>query len=198
MFGWLFALSAPAFSSNAYIGINLILRAGPDTGYPRVMTLPAGTYVEVHGCLSDYTWCDVGINGQRGWVAATYLQYYYGGSWVYLPTYGPRIGVPVVTFVLGIYWSNHYRHTRWYHNRAHWERSPPRNLPPPRRPPSFHPRIPPPARPMQRNSRPVQRDNRRPAMMRPAAPIHRPAPTSPTSKQRKPARKGNKAGGHGR
>lgn len=191
IFGWLFALSAPAFSSDAYIGINLILRAGPDTGYPRVMTVPAGSYVMVYGCLSDYTWCDVGIGGERGWVAATYLQYYWGGGWVYLPAYGPRIGVPVVTFVLSAYWSNHYRHTYWYRDRERWERSPPRNLPPPRRTPSFHPRIPPPAHP-------VLRDQRSPARVRPAAPAHRPAPATHSTKQRKPTRKGDGNGGHGR
>jgi len=192
----LFALSAPAFASSAYIGINLILRAGPDIGYPRVMTLPAGTYVEVYGCLSDYTWCDVGVHGWRGWVAASYLQYYDNNTWVYLPAYGPRIGVPVVTFVLGTYWGRHYRHTSWYRERERWERSPPRSLPPPRRSPGFRPRLPPPAHP----ARPA---NRHPTTMRPAArpgyrpaPRARPAPQSKRTEQRRKTKKGDRGGGH--
>lgn len=142
--GLLMSLAAPASASTrVYVGINLSLRAGPDIGYPRVMVVPAGAYISVQGCLGDWSWCDVIIDGHRGWVAATYLQYYYGDSWVYLPSYGPRIGVPVVTFVLGTYWGDHYRSRPWYRERERWMRHPPshrrpqrsqyyRPLPPPR------------------------------------------------------------------
>jgi len=163
--------------------------------------VPAGAYVEVYGCLPDYTWCDVGIYGSRGWVAATYLQYYWGDQWVYLPAYAPRIGVPIVTFVLGTYWGDHYRHRSWYRERERWERSPPRSLPPPRRSPGFHPRLPPPAHPPARVMR--QSDWARPAqpMNRPAArpatrPAARPAPQSKRTEQRRPTKKGDRGGGH--
>ncbi len=197
--GWLLALSAPALAGSAYIGINLVLRSGPDIGYPPVMTLPAGTYVEVHGCLSDYTWCDVEIQAWRGWVAGTYLQSYYNGGWVYLPAYGPRIGVPVVTFVIGTYWDRHYRHTSWYRERLRYERAPPRSLPPPRRTPNFRPRIPPPRHPAPPlNRHPV---TTRPAPTRHALPSQRPLPParpmprSGTTPPRKPVRTNDKGGG---
>jgi uncharacterized protein YraI len=195
-FGLLFSLSAPVFAGSAYVGINLVLRAGPDIGYPRVMMVPAGSYLEVYGCVSDYTWCDVGIDGSRGWVAATYLQYYYGDNWVYMPAYAPRIGVPIVTFVLGTYWGNHYRHTSWYRERDRWQRMQPRHRPAPHRTPSFHPRVPPPARPPARIMR-------QPGTTRPAARPARPAQqtrqirnTKQSRNTKQPGRRDNRGGGH--
>lgn len=185
-FGLLFALSTPVFAGSAYVGINLVLRAGPDIGYPRVMMVPAGSYVVIHGCLSDYTWCDVGIDGNRGWVAATYLQFYYGSSWVYLPAYAPRVGVPIVTFVLGTYWGNHYRHRPWYRERERWQHPPPRHVPPPHRTPSFRPRLAPPAQPPSRVIR-------HPRTMHQATPANRPARSTQQMRQTHQTRQTNKS-----
>jgi hypothetical protein len=140
----------------------------------------AGSYLEVYGCVSDYTWCDVGIDGSRGWVAATYLQYYYGDNWVYMPAYAPRIGVPIVTFVLGTYWGNHYRHTSWYRERDRWQRMQPRHRPAPHRTPSFHPecRRRPARRPASCAS-PARRDRPHGLRARPSRPGRSATPSSP-------------------
>lgn len=202
--GLLLALSAPVFAGSAYIGINLVLRAGPDIGYPRVMMVPAGSYADVYGCVSDYTWCDVGIDGNRGWVAATYLQFYYGDSWVYLPAYAPRVGVPIVTFVLGTYWGNHYRHTSWYRERDRWQHMQPRHRPPPHRTSSFRPRLPPPARPPSRVMQYPRSSQRATPASRPARPARQTQQTRQTQQIRQtkqgkqgkqPRRRDNRDGG---
>ncbi len=194
-FGLLFSLSVPVFAGSAYVGINLVLRAGPDIGYPRVMMVPAGSYVQIYGCVSDYTWCDVGIDGSRGWVAATYLQLYYGSSWVYLPAYAPRIGVPVVTFVLGTYWGNHYRHTSWYRERERWQHPPPRHVPPPHRTPSFRPRLPPPAQPSSRVVRYPRATRQTSPASRPSRPTQQIRQTKQSKQGKQPRRRDQRGGG---
>lgn len=169
-FGLLGVAAMPAMASTrAYVGVNLVLRAGPDIGYPRVTMVPAGVYVSIQGCLGDWSWCDVIIDGHRGWVAASYLQYPYNDGWVYLPSYGPQFGIPVVTFVLSSYWGSHYRHRSWYRERERWVRSPPRH-PAPRRSSGYRP-LPPPAAAHRTPSRPVPAPAARPA----SRPMHAPA-----------------------
>ena len=51
------------------------MRAGPSQDYELVMKLPAGTRVEVGGCVDDWTWCDVFVGPDRGWVYAGNLEY---------------------------------------------------------------------------------------------------------------------------
>jgi len=75
----------------------------------------------VQGCLSDYTWCDVTFGGNRGWVYAGELAYTYQSRRVPILDYGPRIGLPVITFSLGNYWDHYYRGRSWYHDRDRWE-----------------------------------------------------------------------------
>jgi hypothetical protein len=36
------------------------MRAGPETGFPRIVTLPAGAAVTVYGCSYGWSWCDTG------------------------------------------------------------------------------------------------------------------------------------------
>ena len=90
--------------------------------------MPSGVDVVVYGCLNDWSWCDVGFSGHRGWVVGDYLRYNYRGRIVWLPQYAAAIGVPVVTFVFSSYWGSHYRSRPWYRERERWERY----RPPPR------------------------------------------------------------------
>lgn len=66
-------LPATAFAGAAWLQENTEIHAGPDYDYPTLDVAYAGDGVEVHGCLSDYSWCDVGYRGLRGWIAGDEL-----------------------------------------------------------------------------------------------------------------------------
>ncbi|MGA9340829.1 MAG: SH3 domain-containing protein [Rhodanobacteraceae bacterium] len=116
------ALPVPllALAQDGYLTADVNLRAGPDIGYPRIATLPAGTGISVQGCIRDYEWCDVIAYGDRGWVAGDYIDYEYHDQRVLLPEYGARIGIPIVSFVIGDYWGHYYRNRGFYSDRDRW------------------------------------------------------------------------------
>ena len=116
------AVLAPlsALAADGYVNGYVNLRAGPGTRYPRIMTLQPGTAVAVHGCINGWSWCDVGVQGERGWVDGGYLQYPYGNRRVVLSSYGSQIGIPIVSFILGTYWGDHYSNRSWYGERQRW------------------------------------------------------------------------------
>ena len=117
-----FFATTAAIAGEGYVTTNVRLRAGPDSGYPDVAMLYAGTPVVIEGCVDGWSWCDV-INGDyRGWMPANYLQQEYEGRRVLIPEYGVRIGIPVITFVFGSYWDSNYRHRSWYGERERWSR----------------------------------------------------------------------------
>jgi uncharacterized protein YraI len=119
----LMLIAAPAAASAAegYATNAVNLRAGPGTEYPAVTVIPGGANLDIYGCLDDYRWCDVSWNGDRGWISASYLDYFFNGSYVYFPDYFDEIDVPIVTFALGPYWSDYYRDRDFYHHRHRWE-----------------------------------------------------------------------------
>jgi uncharacterized protein YraI len=94
--------------------------AGPSSEYPPVAELPPGTSVQLAGCLSDWSWCDVLFASDRGWVYAGDLGYPYQGDRVVIIEYGPRLRLPVVTFSLQTYWSAHYSARPWFRERDVW------------------------------------------------------------------------------
>jgi len=115
-----------AFAADGYVTGNVNLRAGPDSSYPRVTMLQAGTPVAIEGCVDGWSWCDVATAEERGWVAGNFLQEEYQGQRVLIPEYGLQIGIPIVSFAFGSYWEQHYRSRPWYGNRDHWSRVQPR------------------------------------------------------------------------
>jgi len=125
----LFCAAAPAFAADGYVLGDVNLRAGPDSSYPSVAMLSAGTPVAIEGCVDGWSWCDVAAGGDRGWVAGNFLQEEYQGQRVLVPDYGVRIGIPVVSFVFGTYWETNYRSRPWYGNREHWSRVRPQYRP---------------------------------------------------------------------
>jgi len=153
-------LPLAAAAEEAYAAKDVHLRAGPARDYPVVAILPAGTVLDVQGCLPDYSWCDVVALDQRGWIYAANIDYLYEGEPVPLIDYGPVNGITVFGFVLGDYWDHYYRGRPWYHDRDDWihrprpvqppippRPRPPGFPPPPPHPPQVHPGPPPPPRP---------------------------------------------------
>lgn len=140
------AMQAPALAHElAYVSADVHLRAGPARDYPAVAILRPGVTISVVGCLSDYAWCDVAVGPDRGWIYGAYIVYPYQGSYVPVISYGPVIGINVVTFSLGFYWDEYYRGRPWYPQRELWIARPVpapvpygyRPPPPPR--PGYHP-----------------------------------------------------------
>lgn len=114
------ALPMAAMASPGFVTTNLNLRAGPSTGFPVVDTIPDGARVNIHGCLSDYAWCDVSWSGARGWADSNYLQSLYDGRRVLIVDYGDEIGFPILTFDIGTYWGHYYRHRPFYGRLNFW------------------------------------------------------------------------------
>jgi uncharacterized protein YraI len=115
------ALPALASATEGYIVADISLQAGPDTEYPSITELAAGTPVEIQGCIDGYSWCDVIAGEDRGWVAGSFVEEEYNSQPVVIEDYGPRIGIPIVTFSLGVYWTNHYHNRPWFNERSRWE-----------------------------------------------------------------------------
>ncbi|HET8723859.1 MAG TPA: SH3 domain-containing protein [Anaeromyxobacteraceae bacterium] len=172
-------VAAPVVTTQAFTTQAVNLRAGPDRSFPLVSWLQAGTPVTVFGCLAGWGWCDVGFGFNRGWIYGRFLAIPMGGQQVLIMNSGPRIGVPVVTFSVGPYWSMHYRGRPWYTRPPPpgWGPPPPRPPPPPAtRPPA--PRPPPPGAPTARP----------PAAAPPRPPSAAPPPRPPSGGQPPAAR----------
>lgn len=151
------ALPGGAHGDWAYTSANVHLRAGPARDYPVIAVLPRGFEITVHGCLIDYSWCDVIAGDHRGWIYGAYVYYPYQGHHVPVISYGPSIGIFVVSFVLIDYWDYYYPHYWFYRDRDYWAH----RHPPPPPPPPVHPgeRPPPlPRPPPDRDDRDRDRD----------------------------------------
>ncbi len=66
------ALAAPAaaLAATAYTTGAVNMRSGPGARYHRILTIPAGVRIDVHGCRS---WCSVYYRGHSGYVSASYV-----------------------------------------------------------------------------------------------------------------------------
>ena len=116
----LLALPLLGQAYEAYTVDDVQLQAGPDEAYPTITELPAGAEVALQGCIDGWSWCDVIAGQDRGWVPASYLEEDYDNRRVTVVDYGPRIGIPVVAFSLGVYWDHHYHSRPFYAQRQEW------------------------------------------------------------------------------
>ena len=220
------ASPAVAQYANGVVTAYTYLFAGPDPGYPTIAQLPAGTNVAVQGCTEGWGWCDVITLGMRGWVPATFVQYFYQNQPVIVADYGASIGIPIVAFSIGSYWGNYYRNRPFYQNRNYWYGRPYSPRPPPV-PPGYRPGYRPPGpgyhspgpiyrpplsqapRPPNPGSRPPHPGTRppnpgvRPPNQGPQSPSHgnRPPPNQgqrppPASGNRPPPNQGNRPPGN--
>jgi uncharacterized protein YraI len=115
------ALPLAASAEQAFTVGTVEVFAGPSSEYPPIAELPPNVPVNVVGCLSDWSWCDVVFPNDRGWVYAGDLVVPYQGNRVVIIEYGPRIHFfPVITFSLVAYWDQHYRSRPFYGERQVW------------------------------------------------------------------------------
>ncbi|MGV7171796.1 SH3 domain-containing protein [Xanthomonas axonopodis pv. ricini] len=112
--------NAAAATLATAVTINSVnLRAGPALQYPVVVVMPASVSVATYGCLPDMSWCDVGWNGQRGWVSSPYLRVMYQQQPVAVTAgTAAAIGITIAVFNQA-YWQHHYVGRPWY---ASWPR----------------------------------------------------------------------------
>ena len=123
--GLLMLAPAIAQAAEGYSTANVNMRAGPSTQYPAVAVIPAGSSVEIRGCLSDVNWCDVEFYGGRGWVSGQYVQALYQQRRVYVgPQYYRPLGIPMIRFSVNNYWDRYYRNRDFYRDRDRWSRGP--------------------------------------------------------------------------
>ncbi|MEW5421997.1 SH3 domain-containing protein [Amorphus sp. 3PC139-8] len=114
---------AASAANTAIATANVNMRAGPSTSYPVVRIVPAGANVASYGCVADYSWCDVGYGGARGWVSASYLTTVVRGATVVV---SPTVGFPVVTYAPTTYWNRYYTAYPWYARGPAYYRPAPR------------------------------------------------------------------------
>jgi uncharacterized protein YraI len=114
------ALAATATAQNAMTTESADVYAGPDNSYPEVAQLDPDTPIQVMGCLDDWSWCDVGFEGSRGWVYSPDIAYQYQGGYAPLYSYAPGLGVPVVAFSFDTYWGSYYHDRPFYQQREQW------------------------------------------------------------------------------
>lgn len=134
----------------AITNATVVLRAGPAANYPNVSLFERGTTVFVHGCLPEWSWCDVSYRDVRGWLAGGYLSSAYQGRDLPIPDSGARLGLPIIPFSFDDYWDRHYGNRPWFRQRGYWAHQPhhhhhhrpPEGPPLPSRPPE-HPGSPP-------------------------------------------------------
>jgi uncharacterized protein YraI len=111
--------STLASAQEAYTTSDVNMRAGPGSRYPVVTTIPDDRQVYIHGCLSNWDWCDVSWRRNRGWVFSDYLEALYNRRRIGFDEYRGYVDIPFVSFSFG-YWDRYYRDRPWFDDWDHW------------------------------------------------------------------------------
>lgn len=113
------AILATAFVSSAeaaegWARSSSRLRAGPGASYPAITRVVAGEALDVHGCLRNWSWCDVSTDDARGWFPGSRIALARDGRRVALPGVATLFGLGIVGFERDVYWRDHYRDRPFY------------------------------------------------------------------------------------
>lgn len=112
--------AAKASAATGYLDEPARMRAGPDRAYPVVDIIRPGEEVEIYSCLSDWSWCDVSFEDQRGWVRAEKIKADSDDGRVPLTDRAEDLGIATRGYNLDEYWDTHY-HGRFDNNRGRWQ-----------------------------------------------------------------------------
>jgi uncharacterized protein YraI len=113
------ASSTWASAQEAFTTGDVNMRAGPGSRYPVVTTIPENREVYIHGCLSNWDWCDVSWRRNRGWVFSDYLEAVYRNRRIGFDEYRTFVDIPFVSFGF-TYWDRYYRDRPWFDDWDHW------------------------------------------------------------------------------
>ena len=113
------ASSTWASAQEAFTTGDVNMRAGPGSRYPVVTTIPEDREVYIHGCLSNWDWCDVSWRRSRGWVFSDYLEALYRNRRIAFDEYRTFVDIPFVSFGF-TYWDRYYRDRPWFDDWDHW------------------------------------------------------------------------------
>lgn len=109
---------AAAQSICGYAASATRLHAGPLRDYPGLRIVRRGALLDVHGCLRDWSWCDVTYRSDRGWIPGKALRVVHKGR---RRAIAAGMGIGVTTFSFGPYWDTHYTGRRFYGERQRWQ-----------------------------------------------------------------------------
>jgi len=108
-----------ASAQEAFTTNDVNMRAGPGNRFPAVAMIPEDANVYIHGCLSNWDWCDVSWRRARGWVFSDYLEAYYHNRRIGFDEYRDYVDIPFVSFGFG-YWDRYYRDRPWFDQWDRW------------------------------------------------------------------------------
>jgi len=105
---------------NGYLSKTVTLRAGPDKHFPALVKVSGKPGVVVYGCTTN-NWCDVGLQGARGWIQGKdIVAVYRGNDRRPVLTYREQLGLPIVAFQQVDYWNQYYPTYSFYRDQAYW------------------------------------------------------------------------------
>ncbi|MDR3494992.1 MAG: SH3 domain-containing protein [Ancalomicrobiaceae bacterium] len=117
------AVPGEAAAADGWARASGTLRAGPDSDYPAITYVDRGASLDIFGCLSRYDWCDVAVDGERGWFPGSRIELLSDGRRVHITrSTAAVIGLSILSFGMADYWANHYEQRPFYHNNRYWRR----------------------------------------------------------------------------
>lgn len=130
----LLVLPTSVLAADGFARSSGTLRAGAGGDYPAITRVARGTDLDVFGCTRRHVWCDVAVDGERGWFPGNRIGFMQDGRRSTLSEAAGGLGLAIVVFGMADYWGSHYSDRSWYGERRWWRRH---NVAPPRRHPPF-------------------------------------------------------------